>query len=85
MHSVVVYVRSADPYSVRLIEFLRRKGVRPLVKHVSDEDPDTYLEMVERTGESEPPQLLIDGEHVGDYERVTSLDLQGKFDELLED
>ncbi len=83
MPSIVAYVKPADPYSMRLLEFLRRKNVSFTKKIVSEDDPDLYQEFVTVTGEVDPPILVIGGEVIGDYERVTSLDLQGKFDDYL--
>ena len=82
MSKIVVYVKPADPYSTRLLEFLRRKQLS-FTKKVVSEDPDIYQEFVTVTGEVEPPILVINGEVIGDYERVTSLDLHGKLDDYL--
>lgn len=81
MTSIVAYVKPADPYSMRLLEFLRRKNVSFTKKVVTQEDSEIYQEFVEVTGEIEPPILVVDGTVIGDYEQVTSLDLQGKLDD----
>lgn len=81
--AIIAYVKPADPYSMRMLEFLRRKGVSFTKKVVTEEDAALYQEFVETTGEIEPPILVINGNVIGDYERVTSLELQGKLDDYL--
>lgn len=68
-----------DPYSARARALLTSKRVafeeRPLPKHMSD--------MLQLTGSTEAPQIVINGVAVGGYEKLSSLELRGELDKLL--
>jgi len=81
MVKIVVYVKPVDPYSMRMLEFLRRKNVSFTKKLITEDDAEAYSEFIEATGQMELPVLVVDGTVIGDYELVTSLDLQGKLDD----
>lgn len=72
MPEIVLYAKPADPYSVRLRELLRRKGVAFSERDAAEADAAWEL-----------PQLVVDGVPLGTYEDVGSLDLRGKLDALL--
>jgi glutaredoxin 3 len=76
--TVVLYTKEADPYSVRAKSMLRMKGVAFTEKHVSPE------ELQKLFGTTITPQIVINGKHIGSFDQLGSLELQGKLDELLE-
>jgi glutaredoxin 3 len=77
--TVTIYTKQADPYSVRAMTLLRMKGVSFTEKQL----PEHEAEMKAKTGTTTVPQILIGDEHIGSFDALGSLELQGKLDELL--
>ncbi len=79
MKEVIVYVKAADPYSVRACTLLRMKEVTFETRDVSH-----YAdEMLIVTGNSIAPQIVINGRAIGNFEALGSLELKGELDRLL--
>lgn len=77
---VIIYTKDADPYSVRAKALLAMKGV-PFTERKL---PGAADEMQRATGTTVTPQIVIGGEHIGSFEQLGSLELQGKLDTLLQ-
>lgn len=83
MAAVLMYSTAVCPYCVRAEQLLQRKGVREIEKIRVDLQPELRVAMMERTGRRTVPQIYINGEHVGGYDELASLDHDGELDKLL--
>jgi len=83
MAKVVMYSTAVCPYCIRAEQLLKRKGVLEIEKVRVDLQPELRIAMVEKTGRRTVPQIYINGEHVGGYDDLASLDHEGKLDDLL--
>lgn len=80
---VVVYTGAACPYCDRAKMLLERKGVSYQEIRV-DRDPDGLTVMLERSGgRRSVPQIFIGDYHVGGFDDMSALNLEGKLDPLL--
>ena len=82
MPEVVLYCTATCPYCVRAERLLTDKGAE-IRKIRVDLAPDEYDRMVDRTGRNTVPQIFIGERHVGGYDDLVELDLDGELDELL--
>lgn len=83
MTQVEIYTKAFCGYCARTKALLERKGV-------DFEEYDITLggarrnEMIERSGGAVTvPQVFVDGEHIGDSDRLMALEAAGKLDKLL--
>lgn len=83
MAKVVMYSTAVCPYCIRAEQLLYRKGVVEIEKIRVDLQPELRAAMMEKTGRRTVPQIYIDGEHVGGYDELASLNHAGKLDALL--
>ena len=83
MAKVLMYCTAVCPYCIRAEQFLQRKGVQEIEKIRVDLQPELRMAMVEKTGQRSVPQIYINGQHVGGYDDLVSLDHAGKLAELL--
>lgn len=83
MAKVVMYSTAVCPYCIRAEQLLHRKGVVEIEKIRVDLQPELRAAMMERTGRRTVPQIYIDGEHIGGYDDLASLNHAGKLDVLL--
>ncbi|MBF0218608.1 MAG: glutaredoxin 3 [Gammaproteobacteria bacterium] len=82
MPEVTLYMTSICPYCVRAKALLDRKGVTYHEIHV-DHDFVKRKEMEQRSGRSSVPQIFIDDFHVGGYDDMAALDMDGGLDPRL--
>lgn len=82
MAEVEVYASRYCPFSVWARRLLNRKGVDYKV-HDVDRDPLGRSEMRARGGRHTIPQIFIDGQAVGGYDRLARLEDLGQLDSLL--
>lgn len=83
MAKVVMYSTAVCPYCVRAEQLLRSKGVFEIEKVRVDLQPELRIAMIEKTGRRTVPQIYINGEHVGGYDDLATLNHAGKLDLLL--
>ena len=83
MKSIKMYTSAYCPYCANAERLLSKKGVRHIEKIRVDEDSSILEEMIEKTGRRTVPQIYIGDYHVGGFDDLRSLDLQGKLDPLL--
>ena len=83
MAKVVMYSTAVCPYCVRAEQLLHRKGVVEIEKIRVDLQPELRAAMMKRTGQRTVPQIYINGEHIGGYDDLASLNHAGKLDALL--
>ena len=80
---VVVYTGAACPYCERAKMLLERKGVSYQEVRV-DRNPEELATMLERSGgRRSVPQIFIGDHHVGGFDDMSALNLEGKLDPLL--
>jgi len=82
MPQVTVYTTQTCPYCDRARRLLKRKGV-DFAEIPVDHDRARMAEMVERSGRHTVPQIFIDDFHVGGYDDMALLDMEGELDERL--
>lgn len=83
MPDVIMYSTRICPYCIRAEQLLNRKGVSSIQKILVDQDPEQMRAMVERTGRRTVPQIYIGERHVGGYDDLVELDLEGELEPLL--
>ncbi|QIK38813.1 glutaredoxin 3 [Caldichromatium japonicum] len=79
MPQVVIYTTQTCPYCQRARRLLQRKGVA-FQEIAVDRDRMRWDEMVARSGRKTVPQIFIDDFHVGGYDDMMALDLEGELD-----
>ncbi len=79
---IVVYGTRFCPYCMKARELLDFKGVS-YEDIAVDRDPERRREMEVRSRRRTVPQIFIDGAHIGGYDDLHALDLDGKLDRLL--
>ncbi len=83
MPNITMYCTAVCPYCTMAEKLLNKKGVTEINKIRIDLDPSKKDEMVERTGRRTVPQIYIDDFHVGGFDDMSALDVEGKLDPLL--
>ncbi|MDX1593318.1 MAG: glutaredoxin 3 [Gammaproteobacteria bacterium] len=79
---ILLYTSELCGYCHRARRLLERKGVAYEEIRV-DVDADRWREMTERSGRDTVPQLFIGERHVGGFDDMVELDLDGELDPLL--
>jgi glutaredoxin 3 len=64
-------------------KLLQKKGVTEINKIRIDLEEGRKAEMMERTGRRTVPQIYIGDFHVGGFDDLSALDVEGKLDPLL--
>jgi glutaredoxin 3 len=82
MSEVVIYTTATCPFCVRAKSLLDKKGVSYEELRV-DKNPDLWKEIEERTGRNTVPQLFIGDFHVGGYDDMVDMDMDGELDPRL--
>jgi glutaredoxin 3 len=82
MPQVLMYCTEICPFCERAERLLKRKGAE-IVKIRTDEQPERFDEMVERTGRDTVPQIFIGDRHVGGYDDLVELDMDDELEPLL--
>jgi glutaredoxin 3 len=77
-----MYCTKFCPYCVRARQLLARKGIS--VRQISvDGDAQRWNEMERITGRNTVPQIFIGDHHVGGFDDLAALDMEGELDPLL--
>ena len=83
MPIVRMYSTQICPYCVRAERLLTQKGAQ-IDKILIDHDPEQQQKMIELTGRRTVPQIFIGERHVGGYDDLVDLDLEGELELLLQ-
>lgn len=83
MPNITMYCTAVCPYCTMAEKLLNKKGVTEIDKIRIDLDPGKQSEMIERTGRRTVPQIYIDDFHVGGFDDMSALDVEGKLEPLL--
>ena len=84
MPHVVMYCSDTCPFCRNAEKLLTRKGVAIEKKDV-DADPSLWDEIEEKTGRDTVPQIFINDKHIGGFDDLSELDMDGELDPLLAD
>jgi len=84
MPQIDIYTTRFCPYCVRAKRMLERKGVSYNELPI-DTQPGLSEEMIQRSQRTSVPQIFIDDFHVGGFDDMAELDMDGKLDPLLGD
>lgn len=83
MAKVEVYSTGSCPFCVRARNLLNKKGVE-FEEYRVDQDPELRPRMEERAGgATSVPQIFIDDFHVGGFDELSEMDVDGELDERL--
>lgn len=77
-----MYTSRSCPYCCMADMLFQKKGVTVERIHV-DDAPERRVEMTRLSGRITVPQIFIDGQHVGGYTDLASLDRTGRLDAML--
>ena len=83
MAKVVMYTSAVCPYCMNAERLLKNKGVTEIEKIRVDLQPELRDEMMQKTGRRTVPQIFIGDQHVGGFDDLHALDVQGGLDPLL--
>lgn len=83
MAKIVMYTSAVCPYCMNAERLLRSKGVTEIEKIRVDLQPSLREEMMAKTGRRTVPQIYIGERHVGGFDDLHALDVQGGLDPLL--
>jgi len=82
MPDIRMYSTRICPYCIRAERLLNKKGVQ-VQKILVDNQPEEMAKMIEITGRRTVPQIFIGERHIGGYDDLVDLDLEGELDPLL--
>lgn len=82
MANVEMYCTGSCPYCIRARNLLEKKGVAFTEIRI-DEQPERRAEMEQRSGRTSVPQIFIDDFHVGGFDDMAEMDIDGELDERL--
>lgn len=83
MVEVLMYTTAYCPYCVNAERLLTSKGVKEITKVKVDENPEERMKMMEKTGRRTVPQIYIGEHHVGGFDDLHALDVEGKLEPML--
>lgn len=78
-----MYCTEVCPYCQMAEQLLRARGVTEIDKIRVDLEPETRVEMMQKTGRRTVPQIYVGETHVGGYDDLAALDRRGCLDDLL--
>ena len=82
MKDVIVYTTAFCPYCTRVKALLDARGVRYREVDLA-RTPEGRIELVRKTGMMTFPQVVIDGELLGDFHETAQADRSGRLHELV--
>lgn len=75
-----IYSTKICPYCVRAKMLLEKRNIK-YIEYKVDEDSEKYLEMLELSGGRQSvPQIFLDEKHIGGYDDLVDLDMEGGLD-----
>ncbi len=83
MPNIEIYFKSWCSYSRRALALLQRKGVDYNAIDLTHDAYELEQQMRDRAGRTSVPQIFIDGQHIGGFDDIASLDSVGELDPLL--
>ena len=83
MASVEIYTTPYCPYCHAAKDLLAEKGARFTEIDVSN-SPSERSRIARESGQSTVPQIFIDGDSIGGYDELATLEHRGELDRILE-
>ena len=83
MPVIRMYSTQLCPYCLRAERLLNQKGVA-VNKILVDNNPEELTKMIQLTGRRTVPQIFIGERHVGGFDDLVELDIEGELDPLLQ-
>jgi glutaredoxin 3 len=80
--NIEIYSTAGCPYCERAKRLLDKKGA-PYTEFRIDKERGLRDEMISRSQRTTVPQVFIDGKHIGGFDDLAELDVDGELDELL--
>lgn len=77
-----MYCTDGCAYCARAERLLTSKGIA-IEKIRVDEAPELRAEMTRRSGRETVPQIFIGARHIGGFDDLVELDIDGELDDLL--
>tara|TARA_S200000501_G_scaffold235323_1_gene220702 strand:+ start:1022 stop:1270 length:249 start_codon:yes stop_codon:yes gene_type:complete len=75
-----IYSTKICPYCVRAKMLLEKRNI-DYIEYKVDEDNEKYMEMLELSGGRQSvPQIFLEEKHVGGYDDLIDLDMEGGLD-----
>lgn len=75
-----IYSTKICPYCVRAKMLLEKRDIK-YIEYKVDEDSEKYMEMLELSGGRQSvPQIFLDEKHIGGYDDLVDLDMEGGLD-----
>jgi glutaredoxin 3 len=85
MSRVRLYRIETCPYCDRAEALLKRRGVAEQLDIIHiDDSRKGFAEMARLTGQRTVPQIFVGDRHVGGFDDLVELDMDGDLDDLLE-
>ncbi len=81
--NVKMYRTATCPYCQRAETLLKARGVTQIETIRVDLEPQRRDEMIEKTGRRTVPQIFIGGTHVGGFDDLSELDVEGRLATML--
>ena len=82
MAKVRIYMTRTCGYCRMALNLLEKRGAEP-EKILVDAQPELRKKMIELSGRYTVPQIFIDDYHVGGYDDLVDLDMDGELQKLL--
>jgi len=79
---IEIYGTTLCPYCTMAKSLLKKKGVGYTDKSI-DKDASLRTEMEQRSNRTSVPQIFIAGRHVGGFDDLVELDMDGELDGML--
>ncbi len=83
MANVEIYTTKTCPYCVRAKNLLNAKDVDFVEHDVTGDDAARDALVKKSNGMRTVPQVFINGQHIGGYDNLASLEEKGELDKLL--
>ncbi|EHN11685.1 glutaredoxin [Patulibacter medicamentivorans] len=80
--AITVYTTNACPYCVRAKALLEARGIAYEEVNLG-RDPETRLELSQRTGMMTFPQILVGDTVVGGFDELAAADRSGRLSEII--
>ena len=79
---VEIYITAMCPYCSQARHLLQKKGVQ-FTEYRVDYDYALRKQMEQRSHRTSVPQIFIDDRHIGGFDDMAELDVDGELDKLL--
>lgn len=82
--AIVIYTSDHCPYCIRAKQLLDAKKAKYQLINVTNDQAQRELLVEKSNGLRTVPQIFIDDQHIGGYDDLSRLSMQGKLDGLIQ-